>query len=495
MLKKIEISGFKSFAKKTTLSFDTPITAIVGPNGSGKSNVVEAIRFVLGEQSMKSLRGKGSSDLIWKGSKLLAGGSKARVAITFDNADRKFSFSSSSGASAGLSFDEITLGREVTSDGGSDYFINNTSVRLKDITELLGSVNIGASGHHIISQGEADRLLSASSKDRRGMIEDALGLKVFQMRIRESERKIEKTLGNMKEVSALRRELAPHLTFLGKQVEKINQAEELRREFAELFKNYAGLESGAIAFAEAHLNAEESVVREELAGIAQVASENVPSKHDAERAQVSAALRAAETEYAKLMRDREELGRAIGRIEGKMEALSIVRETPGRTMVETSSVKALCAEITDTINSTEDITDFSEIKNTLLRMRERVQAFVESLSGKTPEIDQDSIRAEIEQERAALESRLQHIDVEIAKASERVGACRERVQAIEQESREAERSSYASVARRPRPRVHTAPRKSHAPFGNFCRIAQRGRSPYRHRSCRIYPKYERRRNS
>jgi chromosome segregation protein len=221
MLKKIEISGFKSFAKKTVLSFDTPITAIVGPNGSGKSNVVESIRYVLGEQSMKSLRGKGAADLIWKGSKLLAAGSKARVAISFDNADRKFAFSSASGAAADLGFDEITLAREVSSDGGSDYYINGTGVRLKDITELLGSVNIGASGHHIISQGEADRLLSASSKDRRGMIEDALGLKVHQMRIRESERKIEKTAANMKEVAALRRELAPHLSFLGKQVEKI----------------------------------------------------------------------------------------------------------------------------------------------------------------------------------------------------------------------------------------------------------------------------------
>ena len=87
MLKKIEIAGFKSFAKKTALSFDTPITAIVGPNGSGKSNVVEAIRFVLGEQSMKSLRGKGGSDLIWKGSKLLPALSKGKVVITFENQD------------------------------------------------------------------------------------------------------------------------------------------------------------------------------------------------------------------------------------------------------------------------------------------------------------------------------------------------------------------------------------------------------------------------
>ena len=251
MLKKIEISGFKSFAKKTALSFDTPITAIVGPNGSGKSNIVESVRFVLGEQSMKSLRGKGGSDLIWKGSKLLPAGSKARVAITFSNADRQFAFSGSSGASADLSFDDVTLAREVTADGGSDYSINGTVVRLKDINDLLNSVNIGASGHHIISQGEADRLLSASAKERRFMIEDALGLKVFQMRIKESERKLEKTAINMKEVQSLRRELAPHLAFLAKQVEKIQKAEELRKEFSGLFVQYLREESSVILHDEA----------------------------------------------------------------------------------------------------------------------------------------------------------------------------------------------------------------------------------------------------
>ncbi len=295
MLKKIEISGFKSFAKKTTLSFDTPITAIVGPNGSGKSNVVESIRYVLGEQSMKSMRGRGSGDLIWKGSKMLAGGTKARVAISFDNRDRKFSFSNSSGASADLGFDEITLAREVTADGGSDYYINGTGVRLKDITELLGSVNIGSSGHHIISQGEADRLLSASSKDRRSMVEDALGLKVYQTRIRDAERKLEKTALNMREVQALRRELAPHLAFLGKQVEKIKMAEELRREFAGLFHEYASAESGAIHFAEHRLGAEERHITEELAGIPDAAEESASGKYDVERLGISDEVREAET--------------------------------------------------------------------------------------------------------------------------------------------------------------------------------------------------------
>ncbi len=448
MLKKIEISGFKSFAKKTTLSFDTPITAIVGPNGSGKSNVVESIRFVLGEQSIKSMRGKGSSDLIWKGSKMLAAGTKARVAISFDNHDRKFAFSNSSGASADLSFDEITLAREVTADGGSDYSINGTGVRLKDITELLGSVNIGSSGHHIISQGEADRLLSASSKDRRGMVEDALGLKVYQTRIRDAERKLEKTALNMREVQALRRELAPHLTFLGKQVEKIKMAEELRKEFAGLFHEYASAESGAVNFAEHKLGLEENHIKHELAGIEDVAVNSASGVFDAERAGILEEVREAEGGTAKLSREREELGRAIGRIEGKLDALETVRETPGVTSVPADRVRGVCTHILSIIDTLSHTESLDEIRITLTAMRQKVQNFTESLDGTRAEPADTNIRAAIESEKNMLESRLRDIDGQMEHAHAKVRTAREKLSALEHRIRESERSSYAGVARR-----------------------------------------------
>ena len=159
-LKGLELSGFKSFAKKTAIDFNVPITAIVGPNGSGKSNIAEAFRFVLGEQSMKSLRGKRGEDLIFNGSKTIQKMNRASVKLTFDNRARFFP----------LELDEITLERAVHRDGINEYLINGSSVRLRDILELLSSANIGASGHHIISQGEADRLLNASLKVRREMI-------------------------------------------------------------------------------------------------------------------------------------------------------------------------------------------------------------------------------------------------------------------------------------------------------------------------------------
>ncbi|HEX2613922.1 MAG TPA: AAA family ATPase, partial [Nitrososphaera sp.] len=161
--------GFKSFAKKTTLEFSTAITSIVGPNGSGKSNVAESFRFVLGEQSMKSMRGKRGEDMIWNGSSSVPRGNRASVKLIFDNSDRALK----------LDFDEVAIERVVNRDGSNEYLLNGSQVRLRDVAELLSGANIGSSGHHIISQGEADRILSASSKERREMIEDALGLTAY----------------------------------------------------------------------------------------------------------------------------------------------------------------------------------------------------------------------------------------------------------------------------------------------------------------------------
>ncbi len=227
-LKRLEIFGFKSFGRKVTLDFISQITAVVGPNGSGKSNVAEAIRFVLGEQSMKSMRGKRGEDMIFNGSQTAGRANRASVSIIFDNTHREFP----------LDFDEVSVTREVFRDGSNQYFINGSVVRLRDIFELLASVHIGSSGHHMISQGEADRILSANPKERRAMLEDALGLKVYQYKREESERRLTKTEDNLKEVDSLRREIAPHLRFLKKQMEKMEEAKVLRDKLIGTYREY-----------------------------------------------------------------------------------------------------------------------------------------------------------------------------------------------------------------------------------------------------------------
>lgn len=236
-LKELSINGFKSFAKKSELEFSTAITAIVGPNGSGKSNVAESFRFVLGEQSVKSMRGKKGEDLIWGGSEKVSRANRASVAVTFDNTARTFA----------LDFDEVKIERIVHRDGQNEYKLNDSSVRLKDVHELLANANIGSTGHHIISQGEADRVLSAGAKERREMIEDALGLKVYQLKKQETERKLHKTKDNIAQTESLRREAAPHLKYLQKQVEKAERSLEVQKELKIKYAEYLKREDTYVA--------------------------------------------------------------------------------------------------------------------------------------------------------------------------------------------------------------------------------------------------------
>ena len=253
-LKSLELTGFKSFAKKSALDFKTSITAIVGPNGSGKSNVAEAFRFVLGEQSIKSMRGKRGEDLIFNGGADATRANRAGAKVIFDNTRKLFN----------VDFDEVTIERLVHRDGVNEYLLNGSQVRLRDIIELLASAHIGASGHHIISQGEADRILNVPFKERKAMIEDALGLKIYQYKKQESERKLEKTEENIKSVESLRREIAPHIKFLKSQVQRVEKAVQMKQELATLYKEYFKREDDYLKRTKTELVEKESPLRAEL---------------------------------------------------------------------------------------------------------------------------------------------------------------------------------------------------------------------------------------
>lgn len=311
MLKRLEIVGFKSFAKKTTLDFVNSTTAIVGPNGSGKSNVAEAFRFALGEQSMKSMRGKRAEDLIWGGSHMAPRANRASVVIVFDNAQRQFK----------IDFDEVSIERAVFRDGTSEYSINGSRVRLRDVVELLASANIGETGHHIISQGEADRILLASPRDRRAMLEDALGLKIYEFKKQEATRKLEKTDENIAHVNSLRRELAPHLRFLEKQVEKLERADGLRIEFIALAQTYFAIEDAYLAQERLKVAGERQSATERLA-VATTELSDIEERvtTDAEGLKWLDVVRKSEREVERASGERGALAREIGRVEGALTA-------------------------------------------------------------------------------------------------------------------------------------------------------------------------------
>jgi len=319
-LKTLQLNGFKSFAQKTTLEFNTPIVSIVGPNGSGKSNIVEAIRFVLGEQSMKSMRGKGGSDLVFKGSKKLPKGSRAAVTIYFDNTDKVFKLSNDGGEDTNLNYDVVSISREVFSDGLNKYILNGTEVRLKDIHNLLASVNIGSSGHHIISQGEADRILNANSREKREIVEDALGLKIYQYKIKESERKLERTNENMKEVVLLRRENAPHLNFLKKQVEKFEKTKEMQTELAVLYREFLKKESVYLEQEKDKLFFEKNKLSSELESVVSKISSTEDNNSTTGNKKIEE-LRVIEQKINSIRSRKNEMERKLGRIEGMIEAI------------------------------------------------------------------------------------------------------------------------------------------------------------------------------
>lgn len=237
-LSHITIQGFKSFAKKTTLDVTHQVTGVVGPNGSGKSNIAEAIRFVLGEQSMKSMRGKIGADVIFKGSEHLSPLSRASVMMVIDNKDKGDVAHASETLAPYLVYDELTLSRVIYADGTSDYMLNDAKIRLKDVQELLSFAGIGGSAHTIINQGEADRILLANPRDRKEALEDALGLRMYHMRLNESKRKLERVKTHVHEVELLRKEIKPHLDHLKRQVDKIEAASEERNKLHALLIAY-----------------------------------------------------------------------------------------------------------------------------------------------------------------------------------------------------------------------------------------------------------------
>lgn len=311
-LKSIELSGFKSFAKKSELNFSSKVSAIVGPNGSGKSNVAEAFRFVLGEQSIKSLRGKKGEDLIWNGAGDMPRGNRASVKVTFDNSSKFLP----------LDYESVTIERVVHRDSVNEYLINGSLVRLKDVVELLASAHIGSSGHHIISQGEADRILNASIKERKSMIEDALGLKMYQYKKQESEKKLEKTHENIAQTQSLRREIAPHIKFLKKQVEKVQKGIELRDELTKDALEYCKKEDEYIKTTTSRIETEKKPL---LTKEQELNKELEEAKNILENAKhkdaKSEELITLENDLHKIRDEKDGLFRELGRLDGEVTSL------------------------------------------------------------------------------------------------------------------------------------------------------------------------------
>lgn len=226
-LKKLELYGFKSFAQRTEIVFDEGITGIVGPNGSGKSNIGDAVRWVLGEQSAKTLRGASMSDVIFNGTQKRKPLSYCEVSLVFDNDDQALAMEAA----------EVMVTRRVYRNGESEYYLNRTACRLKDVVDLFRDTGIGKEGYSIIGQGRIDEILSRKSEDRRQVFEEAAGIVKFKARKEEADKKLQRTLENLERVDDILDELTKRLKPLEDQSRNARVYLELSTELKDLDLN------------------------------------------------------------------------------------------------------------------------------------------------------------------------------------------------------------------------------------------------------------------
>src|SRR4051812_17191064 len=228
-IKRLDITGFKSFMDRAVITFDEGVTGVVGPNGCGKSNVVDAIRWVMGEQSAKNLRGRGMEDVIFNGSETKAPLSLAEVSLTFniDGAVDQL-------APQYAGFPEITVTRRLFRSGDSEYLINKAQCRLLDITELFLGTGVGTRAYSIIEQGRVGLIVSAKPEDRRSLIEEAAGVTKYKARRKAAERKMELTQQNLVRVNDIVQELEKRLDSLDRQARKAEKYKKLKAEIREI---------------------------------------------------------------------------------------------------------------------------------------------------------------------------------------------------------------------------------------------------------------------
>jgi len=227
-LKRIILKNFKSFSGKTVLDFPCLFTAIVGPNGSGKSNIVDAVRWAFGEQSFKNLRAEKGRDLIFSGKNKDSSAGFAEVELIFDNSKKVFP----------LEVSELSILRRIDKEDNNNYFLNHQSCRLKDIVEVLAVARLGLKGLFIINQGSIGDILKVSSRERRIMLEENLGLKNLEIKKEESKRKLENTLINLDKAQALQQEILPHMRSLKRQVSRWEKREKMKDELLKIEKKY-----------------------------------------------------------------------------------------------------------------------------------------------------------------------------------------------------------------------------------------------------------------
>lgn len=307
-LKKLEIYGFKSFADRVEMRFDQGVTGIVGPNGCGKSNISDAVRWVLGEQSAKQLRGAKMEDVIFNGTEKRRRLSYCEVILTFDNSDH----------SLPIEYEEVAIARRVYRTGESEYTINRAACRLKDVIDLFRDTGVGRDGYSLVGQGRVDEILSSKSEDRRQIFEEAAGIVKYRARRNEAERRMENTRMNLSRVEDI-------LGEMNARIEPLREQSETAREYLKLRDELKGLDLNVFLVKTERLNARIEELRAQAQELSTLSTQAAQAQADLarERGDVEQALSELEQRAAA---EREEVQRLIREVEAREGAVLVMRE-------------------------------------------------------------------------------------------------------------------------------------------------------------------------
>lgn len=441
-LKKLELYGFKSFAQRTEIVFDEGITGIVGPNGSGKSNIGDAVRWVLGEQSAKTLRGASMSDVIFNGTQKRKPLSYCEVSLVFDNDDHALAMEAA----------EVMVTRRVYRNGESEYYLNRTACRLKDVVDLFRDTGIGKEGYSIIGQGRIDEILSRKSEDRRQVFEEAAGIVKFKARKEEADKKLQRTLENLERVDDILDELTKRLKPLEEQSRNARVYLELSTELKDLDLNLFLIRSDRARARLSELESELLTVQTILADTESNLTDKTTRRDETQNRidQLEEAITKARTELMECAEHVHESQKKISALQSRRETRSenrqrIVREQEeaqerlaeiekdhARIQADVEKQHSLIADAEQILRATQEAAEKAQAKEKEADAAlETQKAAVIDQMNRLSDVRNDKTRLNTMQ--AQMETRLTEIEESGGALQEQKAALREALTAVEKQ--------------------------------------------------------------
>lgn len=441
-LKKLELYGFKSFAQRTEIVFDEGITGIVGPNGSGKSNIGDAVRWVLGEQSAKTLRGASMSDVIFNGTQKRKPLSYCEVSLVFDNDDHALAMEAA----------EVMVTRRVYRNGESEYYLNRTACRLKDVVDLFRDTGIGKEGYSIIGQGRIDEILSRKSEDRRQVFEEAAGIVKFKARKEEADKKLQRTLENLERVDDILDELTKRLKPLEEQSRNARVYLELSTELKDLDLNLFLIRSDRARARLSELESELLTVQTILADTESNLTDKTTRRDETQNRidQLEEAITRARTELMECAEHVHESQKKLSALQSRRETRSenrqrIVREQEeaqerlaeiekdhARIQADVEKQHSLIADAEQILQATQEAAEKAQAKEKEADAAlETQKAAVIDQMNRLSDVRNDKTRLNTMQ--AQMETRLTEIEESSGALQEQEAALREALTAVEKQ--------------------------------------------------------------